>query len=489
VLIELDRPEEALAACERSRARAFREQLAVGRAPSSSPATSALSAHGQALEDRIRSLQASIADFRSRPGADRRRLRELTASLDDAKREWADVRAAIDLRDPRLASTLPDPPESAAGDILATLAPGEALVEYFLGVDCSLGFVARRGGVRAFRIDAGDEELAGEVETLLAPLRAPRSLTTLSFSLEVAASLGRRLLGPALDFLDGVDRLVIVPDGALHCLPFEILAIPGGFQAQPSDLSGPRPPPPGAEGFVIDRWTVSYLPCASLLCEAPAGGDEHRSTRGLLAVGGVGGLRHSEEEVRAIASLFPGATILLGAEAGERDVKQRMPAYRYLHFSTHGRAEQVIPMRSCLELAPDPEGRDDGLLHAFEVVNLPLACEQVVLSGCETGLGKVYGGEGIFGLTRAFLHAGTERAIVSLWSVDDESTARLMEPFYSALAEGLDAAAALRQAKLALRRSTKGSGANRGVSLNHPYFWGPFIVVGRIRADFAGQAF
>ena len=128
-------------------------------------------------------------------------------------------------------------------------------------------------------------------------------------------------------------------------------------------------------------------------------------------------------------------------------------------------------MRSAVVLSLDEEGGEDGFLQMREIFNLNLDADLVVLSGCETGRGKLLKGEGLVGLSRAFLAAGARSLVVSLWRVNDRSTSLLMEAFYLNLKEGLGKAEALHQAKLALMKVEEGRYA-------HPYYWAPFILIG-----------
>jgi CHAT domain-containing protein len=207
-------------------------------------------------------------------------------------------------------------------------------------------------------------------------------------------------------------------------------------------------------------------------------------------------LEYSGREVADIARLYKPdeVAIYLGPTATEENVKgnEHLSTARRIHFATHGLISEKQPQYSGLVLSlpfkedpgpktqdPGPSTKDqeprtkdtveDGLLQVYEIFNLTLNADLVVLSACETGLGKEVKGEGLIGLTRAFLYAGTPSVAVSLWSVADRSTARLMVNFYEGLDRVKDKAEALRQAKLELMQSPRYA---------HPYYWAPFILVG-----------
>jgi len=189
-------------------------------------------------------------------------------------------------------------------------------------------------------------------------------------------------------------------------------------------------------------------------------------------------LLYSEREVRGIARHFPDAVVELGAAATEESIKRRSPDFRFLHISSHGTIQEAVPLYSGLALAADPAGREDGFLHAYEVLSIPLSCDLVTLSACETGLGRLYGGEGLIGLTRSFLYAGAHQVLVSLWSVNDASTAILMERFYENLSRGVGVDEALQSAKRSLRHTVALGGEGHPMAYAHPFFWAPFVLVG-----------
>jgi CHAT domain-containing protein len=189
-------------------------------------------------------------------------------------------------------------------------------------------------------------------------------------------------------------------------------------------------------------------------------------------------LSHVDREILSVGASVDGAVMALGPDASELRFRALAPRFRILHLSSHGVVDEEVPLYSGVQLAPDSSHSEDGFLHAYEVLTIPLNCDLVTLSGCQTGAGRLYAGEGIVGLTRAFFHAGARQAVVSLWSVNDASTATLMERFYAGMSGGLDAAEALREAKLALRRVTIWGPEGRATSCSHPFFWAPFILIG-----------
>lgn len=341
---------------------------------------------------------------------------------------------------------------------------------------------------------------------------------------EKALALSRMLLGPAASQL-GDRRLLIVAEGVLQYIPFEALPVPDAA-ADEGRPTGANEPAPAERPLLISRHEVVSLPSMSTLIRLRRERSRTNSAPGLVAVladpvydtedprvskdsnksstlmadaapreaegaapltrspGGPGGfdersgvsrLRHTSDEAQAIMSLVPSGQGMLatGFEASrETAMSPRLGRYQVVHFATHGFIDSEHPELSGIILSQtDREGRRvDGLLQLHDIYNLDLPAELVVLSACDTGLGENVKGEGLVGLTRAFLHAGSKSVVASLWKVDDMATAELMRHFYKALLEdGLPPAAALRVAKENMRQQKR---------WRAPYYWAGFVVQG-----------
>jgi CHAT domain-containing protein len=189
-------------------------------------------------------------------------------------------------------------------------------------------------------------------------------------------------------------------------------------------------------------------------------------------------LRFTRQEATGIAALVPSERRVQALDfAASRQTASSDPFARQtiLHFATHGLINSAHPELSGLVLSlVDSRGRpQDGFLRLHDIYNLKLDAALVVLSACQTALGKDIRGEGLIGLTRGFMYAGAPRVVASLWAVDDRATAELMKRFYEGLLmRGLTASAALRDAQLALRRDRRWS---------NPYYWGAFVLQGEWR--------
>jgi CHAT domain-containing protein len=277
--------------------------------------------------------------------------------------------------------------------------------------------------------------------------------------------------------------LLISPDGPLHALPFA--ALWGG----------------SPEGYLVERVPVHVVASATVYAElkktrrpaAPgdfrlvAFGDpkyprlpkgeadelrNHELRSAVLRGEVFPALPETRAEVQNIAALFPGrVSTYLGDQAKEEKAKAVGKDARYVHFACHGVLNERFPLDSALALSlpknPKP-GEDNGLLQAWEVFDsMRLDAELVTLSACQSGLGKEMGGEGLLGLTRAFQYAGARSVLASLWSVGDESTAKLMTRFYRYLRDGSSKDEALRAAQREMIQAQA-----------HPFHWAAFQLSG-----------
>jgi CHAT domain-containing protein len=190
----------------------------------------------------------------------------------------------------------------------------------------------------------------------------------------------------------------------------------------------------------------------------------------VLACSAGGALPYVRDEGQAVIQAL-GGQLLVDERATLVKLRSQAGSCRVLHLAAHGEFRPDEPLFSSLRLA-------DGHLSTLDVFDLELCCSLVTLSACETALGTVGAGDELMGLSRAFLYAGTPSLVLSLWKVEDRSTAALMGRFYEALRQGADKATALRHAQLALLRNQLGDGADHSL----PYFWAPFLLIGHAGA-------
>jgi CHAT domain-containing protein/Tfp pilus assembly protein PilF len=454
----------ALEASERARSRSLLAML--------EGAGAGLDAAGDpALAERLRAAERRFT------AQTRRRIEqpEALAVEQDFYRALTDLdnaRAALRRQSPRYAA-LRQPQTLDTRAIQALLDPDTVLLEFFLGGERSFLWWVTPTAVDTFELPPAPvvEELARQVHRRFSGIHQRTSADR-----EALAALGRMLLGPVADRLQG-QRLVIVADGALHAVPFAALPLP--------EIGEP----------LLVHHEVVHLPSASVLAAqrrefVPRPGTtktvailadplfDRRDPR--IAPTSAGSealdrLPHTRREAEAIAALVPAERRLLaldGAARRSRVVDGELNDYRILHFATHGFVNPRTPELSGLMLSRvNTDGEAvDGFLGLHAVANLELSAELVVLSGCQTALGKAMRGEGWVGLTRGFLYAGVPRVVASLWQVRDEATATLMAHFYRAmLVDGERPAAALRAAQLSLRQERR---------FRDPFYWAAFGLQG-----------
>ncbi|HSE18703.1 MAG TPA: CHAT domain-containing protein [Pyrinomonadaceae bacterium] len=468
---------------ERARARAFLDRLAEARVEVEQKTAPDLTKRQQELQQRISQLTTQLIQERSQEISkqDKTKIAQLEKALGQADTELADWLRELRRRDPRYAALqYPEPIKLAAAQRL--LDDKTILLSYSLSEPQSFLFALARNDFQVKRLPP-ETTLRESVDKLLAAITDRNNPSPAEYRRQ-AVRLSQQLLQPASSMLAGKTSLVIVADGVLLRLPFEVLFWPG----TPA-LGDLRRLP-----YLVTRSAISYVPSASVLAELQ---NEQRTTapKAFIAFGdpiyrqrdeGVSLLRaagaervnlqplpYSREEINGIAKLFPDddRAVFFAADATEENVKapERLSRYKMVHFSTHGYVNEARPHFSGLVMSQTASSRaEDGLLSAYEIFNLRLQADLVVLSACETGLGKDVKGEGLMSLMRAFMYAGTSSVVVSLWNVNDESAADLMIRFYRNLKTGMSKGEALRQAQLEMIRDN-----------GFPFFWAPFILVGK----------
>ena len=460
------------------------------------------------LQVKINALLERVGEEESKPKRlQSGKLKGWKEELQKALKEHADVLAEIKRTNPRLAS-LTTVHTVEVSDIQKVLYPDEVFLEYFITDDKTFLWAITKTNVRTFEIPLGRKKLYKLVSNIYQPI-----------SLNVTPSVSelnkayRRILAPAMRYFGNKTHIIIAPHDRLYFLPFETFLVETGTPT-----------------YVVDRWFVSYYPSGSILVLNRKYQEKRPSPKKpLFAVGdpvfspndprypeekkmiqlamadekrGVlyrrvwmgelfsavsekpketvifPRLENTGKEVRAIGSLWgvseETGDIKVGINATEKEVKRTdHTKYKYEHYATHGVLRGDV--RGLKEPAlvfslPNPEDppSDEGFLTMSEIFRIRTNADMVVLSACKTALGEEVPGEGLVGLTRAFMYAGTPSVVASLWSVADESTAKLMIAFHRYLKQGKDKAQALTLAKRALRRQ----------GYYNPFYWAPFILMG-----------
>lgn len=362
------------------------------------------------------------------------------------------------------------------GEFEKALLPDELVLEYVLANPRSFCLVVTHGGATVQTL-ASERQITPAIDRYLAAIRAKRSASL------YARELYDWLLKTPLKGRNE-RRLIIIPDGKLNEIPFAALVDPADrYLAQMHIISIA----PSATVFYMLRHEARPEPRYAFLgvgyTKGPPdrkppkglGGELAAVVRGVfdLSNPNIDPLPYAGEEIQAAArTIGQGSVVLVGQQATEENLKSEpLGDFAILHFAVHGVVNRQEPDRSALLLADGPQSKDDGLWQAREIRALSLKAELVILSACDTGIGKIEGEEGVDSLVGAFLMAGAKDVVASLWPADDRFTATLMERFYGHLAEGMDDAAALNRAELDILQEYGDQTA--------PHYWAAFEIIGQ----------
>lgn len=500
LLIRLGRFEEAYDYLQRFRARSFLEILSPEHIDFAEGIAPERFAQYRFWELKLREVYDRLSVEYGK--AEGKRNAKLIATLDDTlqrtRQEHQKISDEILLHHPRYAKTVGiAQPLGLQGIQQQILQPGQTLVEYFVGPEMVAVYVIQAHTFHCEVLKVKREELEDGVGKIRTPFKQVKegtihNLADIGFDLKLAQQLYERLLQPIEKYLTAGTQLLIVPDGVLHYLPFEALVTSVETKRHDPTVFFSRYE---NAHYLVEKYAIAYVPAASILA-LERESNTNNSTGGLLGFGSPDFGRFkdsstvaismktskglllaplSDRDVREVAQIMQPASLFTGKEATEERFKQEANRFAGIYLSTHAIVDENQPMYSLIAFAQDEDPKEDGFLHTYEVFNLKLNADLVTLSACETGLGKLSRGEGLIGLTRGFIYAGTPSVLVSLWSVD-ESTAALMKIFYQNLKDGMSKAEALRRAKLKLIHTRE-----NGFSFAHPFLWAPFVLVGETK--------
>ena len=422
-LLLAGKSEEAFNYSERARSRAFLDLL--GSKAQLSRVKSGLLGEERILQERITAIRARLAgeDYRE---VDRASLRK---ELSEAEAAYSAFLSKVRKEDKEQASLMTVEPLGLK-QVQELLDPGTSLLEYFVTGKEVFAWVVEKEKLQFQRVELPKGKLGELVKMLRESVFTLREQEKFN---EASAILYKQLIEPLLPHITGKE-LIIVPHDVLHYLPFHALVGPDGR-------------------YLIEKYPVYYLSSASLLQfvkeKRKAGGEK------VLAFGNPDlgdpekNLEYAELEAEEVKNVYPQSAVYVKKEASEEKSKSLSPSYDILHFATHAQLNEDNPLSSAVLLAK--EDKEDGRLEVREIFGMDLKANLVVLSGCDTALGKLSTGDELVGLTRAFIYAGTPSVVASLWNVDDSSTAHLMGSFYRNL-KTMSKVEALRQAQLELIR-------------------------------------
>jgi len=397
------------------------------------------------LYDRISSLRTRLNEQEALlAGAQAKTEREVyERGVKRVQDEYRDALLELQASRPEIASLVSVNPLEL-GQVQKLLEPGVGLLTYYVTANEVLCWALDSTRVELTRTRIGREALGGMVLTYR------RMLQNLEPAETHSKELYALLVAPALPKLAGVRELGIVPHDALHTLSFASLT--------------------DGQEYLLDRHPLFQLPSASVYRFTLERRKAERNTR-VLAVGNPDlrdqslELPFAEREVGSLAWNYPNMTALIGDKATKGWITEHISEFGIIHLATHGEFDPVNPLFSALKLA-DTRKNANGDLEATEIFDLRINADLIVLSACQTGLGKVTSGDEVQGMNQAFLYAGTHALVSSLWRVSDISTAMLMKQFYREY-QTRPKAESLRRAMLHVR-----------TRFPHPGYWSAFTLTG-----------
>lgn len=376
----------------------------------------------------------------------------LYVELGDARRafelsERSRSRALLDAVRGRAA--LPDDAQATVDSktLQAALAADERVVEFHALPDELIAWIVGPSDIRAVRLPLPRTDLTAVVEAFRNSIIGGKRS-----AVSGADQIGVLLLKPLQ--LEKGTRLIVVPHGPLHYLPFQALRL--------------------NDHYLIEDHRISIAPSSTIatqLAKRPVQARHKLVAFGNPLIEAKYDLPGSEGEVKAVSAYFDDKAVFLRGDATKARFREATAGAGIVHVAAHAMADFVDPLYSRILLAN--ENGKQNFLEAHEVLDLKLSGVDVVtLSACESGLGKIASGDETLGFTRSFLSAGSSSLIASLWPVSDDAAELLMTTLYSHLAGGADLQSAMQDAQLAVLRNPK---------MAHPFFWAPFNLIGNWR--------
>lgn len=436
-------------------------------------------------------LNAKLTTWRGLLGAEQRqqspsaeRIAYLNQHIAEDEKLLDQAEHALAKANPNFYQTINPQAKVLDAEAIASYLPKNAmLIQYAIGSEELLIWgITSEGRIEAHRMPIDEHQLNRLVESFH---RACEQRTPIK---DLGNELSALLLEPLASLIEACSRLIIVPFGKLHVLPFHTLP----FKEQP----------------LVASHAVSYLPSASVLqfvqLDRPLTANQR-----VLAIGNPANMAYkprfakqstpqaplvgAEKEAVFVAKLFPEGLALTGNQPTKEVVRDALDDYPIVHFATHGILSDESPLLSSILLA------NGEALTVYELMGTQLNADLVVLSACRTAQGEVTQGDDVLGLTRGLLAAGARSAVATLWPVDDIATSLFMEQFYQHVRKGVSPALSLRNAQNDLRtlskkdirqrqdnvnRSVRGIGlpgadiATSETNYSHPYYWAAFMLVG-----------
>jgi CHAT domain-containing protein len=440
------------------------------------------------LQEEYSSLQAELLDSKSEE--DKLAIR---SKINDLNQEIEQFKAFLEKNYPKYNALKYSKNQVSTKHIQELLDEETALIEYVVADSIVYIFCVDKTHFELYQQKITKNQLSKQVADLRKALSDYKFIksspkASMELYLKTAYWFYENLLEPAIHH-ENIKHLLIIPDGELGHLPFEAFLT----QSVESHTADYKKLP-----YLLHDFKISYDYSASLWDENEQTYEkvEHQAHRGLVLACAasynqkdsstarseklstnlrqirqvLGDLPAAKAEVEGLAKKFKG-TFLYGNAANESFFKDHANEYGVIHLAMHGLLDEAHPILSSLAFTENGDSLEDNFLRAYEIVHLNLNAELVVLSACETGYGKFEEGEGVISLARSFMYAGVPSLVVSMWEVNDQSTAKIMMLFYENLSKRMDKAKALQKAKIDYLQMASGIAA-------HPAFWAAFIQLG-----------
>lgn len=483
LLVDTGRIDEAFEVTERFRARSFTAQLSARALDRAAHAVPELRARERRLLAELGAARLAIETD------DSARLRQ---RVDTLRHDLDALRVEMGGRYRRLVS----PPPITTAEIRAQIGVDEVWIAYWISTERTWAWVLSRERTRLVTLPIRAALLCDTVRAYLEPFRSRERAEHLALTggeaahRDLGTTLHRWLIKSLPVEAREASRLVFLPDGVLSYLPFESLIVGCDEADESGHPDDTLYAPYRACRFLGLEQSVVYGSSAASVVALRKRRDTTGTIDSLLALAPIFDdpsttgwrlppLDASRAEIEGLREHFPNARVLTGRAATERRFKDDASQRRLLHLATHGVIDDRLPLSSGVLLAAG-DG-EDGLLSAYEVFGLDLDAHLVAMATCRGAAGELSRGEGITGLSRAFLYAGAASVLVSHWDVDDRASASLMTHFYRGLASGLDRAEALRRARRHLFEQVRDQALvfrSRPTALAHPRYWAGFVLIG-----------
>ncbi len=463
--------EQAFIFAEKNKAAVLSDAVTASDAESFSGIPKAVLEKEKHFKTEIAAYEKSVALATSKDEID-----YLNQKLFDLNDELRDFNKQIESQYPKYFESKYKTEQINVRDIQRTLDNESALRSYFIGDDYILVFTISKDDLTV-SFSQKPNDLYNQIKEFNTNITSGYASSFPKY-LKSANDIYKLLFPDQIP--ENISKLTVIPDGVINLIPFEAL-ITETYKGDVNDFK--------SYPFLINKYEINYEYSAGLYLKSENNKNNTHNTTDWLGIApvfdnsksiligdiSVTPLPGSENEVNSIDSLFLSedlsAKVVLKNKATESFMKQTdLKKYKYIHIATHGIVNTAEPKLSALIFYPENDG-NDGILYSGEIYNLELNADLVVLSACETGIGKISKSEGVIGLSRALLYAGAKNIIVSLWKVSDKSTSDLMIDFYENLI-------VKKESKAEALYHSKKKMIEKGGNFAHPFFWSPFILIG-----------